>query len=110
MDPHHPRISIRRQCDLLGLNRSSYYVGDSWGTQTQENLEIMERLDRQYTAVPTYGSRRMTAWLRREGYDVNRKRIQRLMRLMGLEGGSSSSRMGCFPGPRKPQLHLSVDQ
>lgn len=86
VDPHHPRISIRRQCDLLGLNRSSYYVGDSWGTQTQENLEIMERLDRQYTAVPTYGSRRMTAWLRREGYDVNRKRIQRLMQLMGLEG------------------------
>jgi hypothetical protein len=43
VDPHHPRLSIRRQCDLLGLNRSSYYVGASWDTQTPENLEIMER-------------------------------------------------------------------
>ena len=102
VDPHHPRISIRRQCDLLGLNRSSYYVGDSWGTQTQENLEIMERLDRQYTAVPTYGSRRMTAWLRREGYDVNRKRIQRLMQLMGLEG------LAPKPGKCKPHLEHEI--
>jgi len=76
-------LSVVRQCELLGLNRSSVYyrpVGE--GTL---NLELMRRIDQQYTETPFYGSRRMTAWLRRQGYDVNRKRVQRLMRLMGIE-------------------------
>jgi len=79
----HPNLSLRRQCELLGVNRTSLYypsVGES-----EENLLLMRRLDEQYTRTPFYGSRRMTAWLRGQGYDVNRKRMARLMRLMGLE-------------------------
>ena len=52
---------------------------------TPENLRLMELIDRQYTARPFYGSRRMTAWLRSQGHEVNRKRVQRLLRIMGLE-------------------------
>lgn len=96
MDPNHPLLSIRRQCGLLGLNRSSFYYAGSPATETPENLELMKLIDRQYTDVPIYGSRRMTAWLRRKGHDVNRKRIQRLMRLMGLEGIAPK------PGTSKP--------
>jgi putative transposase len=76
-------LSIRRQCQLLGLNRSSWYyqgVGE-----TAENLQLMRLIDEQYLETPFYGSRRMTAWLVRQGHDVNRKRVQRLMRCMGLE-------------------------
>src|SRR5205823_8374405 len=54
-------------------------------TETPENLRLMRLIDEQYTAQPVYGSRRMTAWLQRQGHAVNRKRVQRLMRLMGLE-------------------------
>jgi len=53
--------------------------------ESPANLELMRRMDEQYTLMPYYGSRRMTAWLRRVGHDVNRKRVSRLMRLMGLE-------------------------
>jgi putative transposase len=79
----HRNLSLRRQCELLGVNRTSLYyqsVGES-----EENLLLMRRLDEPYTRTPFYGSRRMTAWLRGQGYDVNRKRMARLMRLMGLE-------------------------
>jgi putative transposase len=68
---------------LLGLCRSSFYYEPA--VATPENLALMRRIDGQYTAQPVYGSRRMTAWLTREGYEVNRKRVRRLMRLMGLE-------------------------
>jgi putative transposase len=60
--------------------------------ETADNLRLMRRIDEQYTAWPFYGSRRMTAWLRQEGEAVNRKRVQRLMRLMGLEA--------TYPKPR----------
>jgi putative transposase len=53
--------------------------------ESQENLRLMRLIDRQYTQVPFYGSRRMTAWLQSEGYAVNRKRVVRLMRVMGIE-------------------------
>jgi len=79
----HPELSVRRQCELAGLNRSSFYyqpVGES-----EYNLLLMRLIDRQYTRIPFYGRPRMTAWLRREGYPVNPKRIGRLMRLMGLQ-------------------------
>jgi putative transposase len=79
----HPQLSVRRQCELLGLNRSTLYYQPA--SETPENLELMRLIDRQYTDQPVYGSRRMTAWLQGEGYEVNRKRVQRLMRLMGLE-------------------------
>jgi putative transposase len=76
-------LSVTRQCELLGLNRSSlYYVPAG---EKPLNLLLMRLLDEQFTRTPFYGSRRMTVWLRRMGYAVNRKRVQRLMSLMGLE-------------------------
>jgi putative transposase len=75
-------LSVSQQCELLGLVRSSYYYEPA--NETAENLLLMEKIDREYTAHPFLGSRRMTTWLRGEGHDVNRKRVQRLMRLMGL--------------------------
>jgi putative transposase len=76
-------LTVGRQCDLLGLCRTSSYYEPA--VETPENLALMRRIDEQYTAQPVYGSRRMTAWLMRQGQEVNRKRVQRLMRLMGLE-------------------------
>ena len=76
-------ISVRRQCELLGANRAGLYyepVGES-----EENLRLMRLLDEQYTRAPFYGSRKMTAWLRTKGFEVNRKRVSRLMRLLGVE-------------------------
>ena len=79
----HPDISLRRQCQLLGLPRSSFYYQPAG--ETTENLSLMRLIDGQYTKTPFYGSRRMTACLERQGYEINRKRVQRLMRKMGLE-------------------------
>lgn len=76
-------LSLVRQCRLLGLNRSTCYLGSSG--ETEYNLRLMNLIDEEYTAHPFYGSRRMAAWLCTRGYIVNRKRAQRLMRLMGLE-------------------------
>ena len=75
---------------MLGLNRSTYYLEPA--TESEENLRLMRRIDEQYLKTPFYGSRRMTAFLERAGEVVNRKRVQRLMGLMGLEG--------LHPGPR----------
>jgi putative transposase len=79
----HAQLSVRRQCELLGLNRSSLYYQPA--AESPENLRLMRLLDEEYTAHPFYGSRRLTAWLVRQGEQVNRKRVQRLLRLMGLE-------------------------
>jgi len=77
-----PALPVSRQCRLLAVSRASVYrrpaeVGD-------EDRAIMALIDRQYLERPYYGSRRLTAWLARQGHAVNRKRVQRLMRLMGL--------------------------
>jgi len=79
----HPKLSVRRQCELLGLPRSSYYRECSG--ESGENLELMRLIDEEYTRHPFYGSRKMRDFLQRKGYEVNRKRVQRLMRVMGLE-------------------------
>jgi len=79
----HSELSVRRQCELVGLNRSSLYyqpVGES-----AYNLHLMRQIDEQYLRTPFYGWPRMTAWLRRAGYSVNPKRVRRLMALMGLQ-------------------------
>jgi putative transposase len=68
---------------LVGLNRATYYLVP--GEESADNLALMRRIDEQYTACPFYGSRRITAWLVRQGHEVNRKRVQRLLRRMGLE-------------------------
>lgn len=86
-------LSIRRQCELLGLSRSSLYYESA--TETEANLCLMRLIDEQYLATPFYGSRRMTVWLTGRGHAVNRKRVQRLMRVMGLEA--------IYPKPRLSQ-------
>jgi putative transposase len=83
-------LSVRRQCELLGLSRSSLYYEP--GGEAAEDLRLMRLIDEQYTARPFYGSRRMTIWLNEQGEEVNRKRVQRLMRVMGLEA--------IYPKPR----------
>lgn len=83
IEPEHPHLSIERQCELLGLARSTYYYEPL--AESEENLQLMRLLDEQYTRTPFYGSRRMTAWLQAQGYAVNRKRVLRLLRMMGLE-------------------------
>jgi transposase InsO family protein len=68
---------------LLGLNRSTLYYEPT--PETPENLALMQLIDEEYTRHPFYGSRRLTVWLRERQHAVNRKRVQRLMRLMRLE-------------------------
>jgi putative transposase len=74
---------VRRQCALLGLSRSSLYYEPAG--ETTENLRLMRLLDEEYTAHPFLGSRRLTKWLVEQGEAVNRKRVQRLLRVLGLE-------------------------
>lgn len=91
-------LSMRRRCELLGINRSSLYYQAA--KLDEETLTLMNLIDEQYTRTPFYGSRRMTAHLRRQKYLINRKRVQRLMERMGLEA--------VFPGPntsRRSQEH-----
>lgn len=81
----HPQLSIVRQCELLGLPRSSYYREVKAQTVDAATLELMRLMDEIYLEHPFFGSRQMRNYLRREhGYRINRKRVQRLMRLMGL--------------------------
>ena len=78
----HDQISVRRQCTLIGLSRAGlYYQGHG---ESAENLAVMRLLDEQYTRTPFYGVERMTAWLRQQGYEINPKRVRRLLREMGL--------------------------
>ncbi len=93
IDREHHQLSIRQQCLLLGVNRSNLYyrpVGCS-----EYDLLLMRELDQQYTQTPFYGVRRMTHRLRELGYQVNPKRVRRLLRMMGLEA--------IYPKPRLSQ-------
>ena len=91
VDAQHASLSIRRQCELLGLNRSSWYYQGS--EVNQEDLRLMRLLDEQYLRTPAFGSRMMSQLLSRQfGYAVNRKRVQRLMRTMGIQA--------IYPRPR----------
>jgi len=83
VDRQHPSLSVVSQCKLLGISRSGLYyqpIGIS-----EEDLTLMKLIDGQYLSTPFYGARRMAVWLKKQGYRVNRKRIQRLMRIMGLK-------------------------
>ena len=80
-EPAHPQISLVRQCDLLGLARSSFYYRSQG--ESAENLHLMRLWDEQYTRTPFYGVRRRTVWLRQQGYPVNPKRVARLLHTMG---------------------------
>ncbi len=83
IDSAHADLPIARQCELISLSRSIFYyapVGEGAVT-----LGLMRLIDEEYTRHPFYGGRKMTSWLRRQGYAVNRKRVRRLMRRMGLQ-------------------------
>jgi putative transposase len=86
----HPEIPIYRQCELLGLSRSSFYYKPR-GVSEYNHL-LMGMIDKEYTAHPFYGILRMTAYLREQGYQVNHKRVGRLMQLMGIRA--------IYPKPR----------
>ena len=75
---------------MLDLPRSTYYHAGRG--ESDENLHLMRLIDEQYLHTPFYGSRGMTQWLIRQGCDVNRKRVQRLMRVMGLAPARCSAR------------------
>lgn len=92
---HHPELSVRRQCGLLGLTRSGIYYRPREADGT--NASLMRRLDEVYTAHPFLGYRKLTALLRSEGHAVNRKRVLRLLRLMGLQA--------VYPKPNTSKPH-----
>ena len=83
VEPNNDEISIKRQCELLGINRSTYYYQTK--QESEENMNLMEEMDKLYTARPYYGTRRISRYLQAGGYKVNIKRIRRLKRKMGLE-------------------------
>ena len=95
IDPDHSELSIRRQCELVGLSRTGYYYQPV--CESPQNLLLMGLIDQQYTQTPFYGSRKMTTYLNRLGYTVNRKRVQRLMRKMGIQA--------IYPRPRTSKRH-----
>jgi len=95
IDSQDPRLSISRQCRLLGLPRSSYYYRPT--EEPAEDLRLMRLIDERYLLCPFYGSRRMTDHLRSLGFRVNRKRVRRLMAKMGLRA--------VYPRPRTSRPH-----
>lgn len=96
IEPAQASISIARQCQLLGLARSSWYYQATG--EDPYNHHLMRLIDQQFTETPFYGVRRMTAWLRSVGETVNPKRVSRLMRKLGLAT--------IYP---KPKLSLAAD-
>lgn len=83
VEPGNAKISVFRQCELLGLNRTGLYYRPI--TESIEDGELMRLIDEQYTNTPFYGYRRMAVYLRNLGFSVNHKRVRRLMRKLGLE-------------------------
>ena len=95
VDPNHPRISIVRQCRLVSIARSSF--SDAGTGERPLTLRLMRLIDEQCLETPFYGSRQMTRWLRRQGDMVARKRVRRLMRLLGVHA--------LYQRPRTSQPH-----
>jgi putative transposase len=95
IEKDHPRLSVRRQCRLLSLTRSTVYYTPAG--ESAENLALMRLIDEQFLETPWYGSRQMARWLRRQGREVGRHRVRRLMRKMGL--------VPIYQAPRTSQPH-----
>lgn len=95
IEKDHPRLSVRRQCRLLSLTRSTLYATPAG--ESAENLALMRRIDEQFLETPWYGSRQMARWLHRNGHLVGRHRVRRLMRKMGLSP--------IYQAPRTSQPH-----
>jgi putative transposase len=96
VDRDHPEISLRRQCELLGVSRPGLYYQPSG--ENPENLKLMRLIDEEYTERPFYGSRKMMHWLHDQGHQVGRHRVRRLMQMMGLEAIYPKPRLS-QPGP-----------
>ena len=75
LEGKNKRLSIRRQCELLQLPRSSYYRPRYYQVEDEENLELMKLIDEEFLRYPFYGSRKMKNYLNRKGFPVNRKRV-----------------------------------
>jgi putative transposase len=82
IEADHEDLSIARQCELVSISRSSFYYRPTG--ETAKNLALMRLIDAQFLETPWYGSRQMAAHLRRDGHEVGRKRVRRLMATMGL--------------------------
>jgi putative transposase len=93
VEPNHERLSIRRQCEVLGLNRSTLYYEPAM--ESEFNLHLMRLIDEHYLKMPFVGVVKMTELLRSQGYEVNPKRVRRLLRKMGL--------MALYPKPKTSQ-------
>ncbi len=83
VDRRRPSLSVVRQCKLLDISRSGLYYQPTG--VSDEDLNLMKLIDHQYMATPFYGARKIAAWLKHKGQMVNRKRVRRLMQLMGLK-------------------------
>lgn len=107
--PTHADLSITRQCKLLDVSRSTYYYQPV--PETSYNLILMKEIDTKYMNAPSYGSRSMTAHLRKQGHQVNRKRVSRLMRNMGIEAMYPKPKKGLWKNTHKkfPYLLKNVD-
>ena len=90
VNPKDCKLSIEKQCELLGISRSSYYYNPQ--EISEEESKLLRLLDEKYMKTPFYGSRKMTMYLRSLGYKINRKRVMRLMRELGLQA--------IYPKPR----------
>jgi len=104
IEPEHPDFSLRRQCELVGLNRSTFYHEPA--RESEFNLQLMRLIDAKYLERPFYGWRRMTNYLRREGHVVNHKRVRRLMRKMGIQAIYSKPRTSQPVAGHKIYLYL----
>ncbi len=100
IDSTYEVLSVSRQCDLFGVPRSSYYYKPV--PETDYNLLLMNEIDQQYLESPSYGSRLMTESLIKKGFEVNRKRISRLMKLMGIEA--------MYPRPKVKTSHPGYEK
>ena len=96
IDPTEKRLSVSRQCRMLSICRSSRYYKRRQRVQS-DDLKLMRLIDAQYLKNPSWGSRSMRNSLHRQGYKVNRKRVQRLMRIMGIEA--------IYPKPKTSRPH-----
>ncbi len=91
IEPSYPELSVSKQCELLSVCRSTYYYKPV--PESSYNLLLMSEIDKKYMDFPSYGSRSMTAYLNELGHQVNRKRVSRLMKSMGIEA--------LYPRPKK---------
>ena len=103
IESKHPDIAIYRQCELVGISRIAYYYEP---VEDIYNYQLMRLIDEQFLKTPFYGIKRMTAWIKREGHNVNEKRVRRLMRLMNLNAVYPKPRLSFNSNEHKVYLYL----